>query len=118
MVKNKKRALPVTTEKVKLDGAYEGWEFDMRTNIPFGSFCDSIAELESTPNNDILKVKESLYNILAMLLISWNFVDEKGEPIPCNKEGFNLVPFDLLNLTILTARSIVETVPKVKNGKL
>ena len=111
-----KRTLPILTEKVQLDGVYKGWHFTMRTNIPFGKFCDAIVDLENTPNEEVLKVKDKLYKLLRMMVIKWNFVDEIGKPIPCTLAGFNLVPFDLINLTVLQARSLIETLPKVNNG--
>lgn len=88
------RKMPIKTRRVTLDGEYEGWWADMRTNAPFGLFL-ALSELQAAGDEGVRAFAE-LANLLPRLIQRWNFVDEAGAPIPCDAAGMRLIPTDLL----------------------
>lgn len=87
------RRMPVKTRRVDLDGEYEGWWAVLRVNAPFGLFL-ALSELQS--GEDGVQAFAALADLLPKLITEWNFVDEAGEPIPCDKDGMRRIPTDLL----------------------
>lgn len=80
------RRMPIRTGKVVLVGSYEGWTAEMRVNPP-------LRVLQEMESGNMDRVKEAM----ASLIISWDFVDEEGEPLkPAGKGGIEQCPIDLL----------------------
>jgi len=104
------RKMPVRSMKVELDGDYTGWWVNVRTNPPAGALADAAAafpqDTELKPE-DLVTLVPALYDILALVLTSWNFVDENGKDIPI--DGLKLLPIDLL---VLTATKVLEAITK------
>lgn len=88
------RRMPVKTRRVDLDGEFEGWWAVLRTNAPFGLFL-ALSELQGA-GEDGVQAFAALADLLPKLITEWNFVDEAGEPIPCDKDGMRRIPTDLL----------------------
>jgi hypothetical protein len=109
-----KRRMPVRTKRVDLDGDYEGWWAEVRTNAPFGVFLNMMEMLSGGDDTDNVKVARAMGELIASLptlVRNWNFVDEEGDPLPCDINGMRRIPQDLL-LVLLTAMQKDETVPK------
>ena len=70
-----RRKMPVKTKPIQLDGEFEGWEFTARVNPPM-SF---VAKLQSGDPMEVMRG-------VGMLIYSWNFVDEEGEPLPVPRD--------------------------------
>jgi len=105
------RKLPVKTTRVNLTGEYEGWWFEFRTNPPVGQFVDAMAEFQSADTNNIKSIIPVIFNMLGLILTSWNFVDEKGKNLPPNIEGMKRLPFDLIIILANKAMEVVAQVP-------
>ena len=108
----KKRRLPIKTETVELDGEYEGWNMVVRTNVGFGKFIDAITaiqeiNIESPPKQHT----SAMYDMLELVIVEWNFVDEAGNPIKPDREGFALLPIDLLALACSKAQGVIVQSP-------
>lgn len=99
-----KRRAPIKKVTLTLDGeGYEGWKFEARTNPPWGVIEDLYDA------DDLRTVREALSSVI----LSWNFVDEDGNPIPApaeDKESLRKVPSDLIQ-AVLTVyqRAVTET---------
>lgn len=89
------RRLPIKTRLVELDGEYAGWTATVRTNAPFSNFL-KLAALGESDGREVLTALGELYALLPKLVFSWNFVDEEGQPLPCNAAGFAQLPADLM----------------------
>lgn len=89
------RRMPIKTRTVELDGDYAGWSATVRTNAPFSNFLQ-LSQLSGDDGQAALKALAEIYSLLPKLIFGWNFVDEEGEPLPCNAEGFAQLPADLL----------------------
>jgi hypothetical protein len=63
--------MPVLTQKIELDGTYEGWWFIARTNPKMQIFN---LLMSGTYHNMIMALSE-------LVAGEWNFVDEEGEPL-------------------------------------
>jgi len=103
--------LPVKVETLHLNGDYTGFDFQCRTNPPWGIFMDKLTALEKSDMTDADGTLDRLYDILESVAVGWNFVDEKGKAIPFSRKGFRQVPLDLLHITIKHAREAIEKVP-------
>ena len=64
------RKMPVRTHEFNLNGDWTGWNFTAKVNIPLGTF----ERLQTGKFTEIT-------DVLAGILIDWNFVDESGEPL-------------------------------------
>ncbi len=89
------RRMPIKTRVVELDGDYAGWRATVRTNAPFANFL-RLSQLSGEDNAATVKALGEVYAMLPKLVHGWNFVDEDGEPLPCNAEGFAQLPTDLV----------------------
>lgn len=65
-----KRRMPVRTSRIELDGAWKGWWFEARTNVPLGLLGDF-------QSGNMRLITAALQEIV----IDWNFVDEHGAPL-------------------------------------
>ena len=122
-----KRRMPVRTRTAQLDGEWQGWEVTVRTSVPFGKYSAAVGrltafaaitkeQLEVMAPEQIAEVTESIksyIDLVEMLAISWNYVDEAGDPIPCNREGVESLPFALLISTFAASRRVIEESPTV-----
>lgn len=71
------RKMPVRERVVKLTGEWEGWEFTARINPPLRALSDLASGSFAR-----------FINGLGDIVLGWNFVDEKGEPIlPVDEKG-------------------------------
>lgn len=98
--------MPVRTAAVELDGDYAGFTFEVRRNFK-AKTLDAFANAGS----DFPAARKAL----AGLLVTWNFCDENGEPLPQpTAEGDVLgeLPLDLLNIMV---GKTVEAVAQVPN---
>lgn len=107
---NTRRRLQVKTRRVELDGEYEGWWVTVRTNAPFGMFL-SMTQLNTNDEAGQTAALVKMVNMLPDLIHGWNFVDEEGEPLPCDAAGVRRLPMDLIN-QVFGAIGAGETVPK------
>lgn len=111
------RKMPIKLERVYFDGEYEGWWADIRVNAPFGSFMDMLDLLggdDDESNERALRAAQAMRELvksLPALVKSWNFVDEMGEPLPCDMTGFRQLSRDLIMLLVNKANA-GPTVPK------
>jgi len=64
------RKMPVRTHEFELSDDWAGWKFTAKTNIPLGTF-------ERLQTGRFTEVTD----VLASILVDWNFVDEEGEPL-------------------------------------
>jgi len=107
------RKLPVKVETLQLNGDYTGWEFTARTNPPWGEFMGRLTAIEKVDQLNPEKVLEGLYDLLELVMQNgkWNYVDDKGKPITCDRAGFPKLPLELIQLTLSAAREAIEKVP-------
>jgi len=63
--------LLIKTRVIALTGEWTGWQFTARLNPPLGVLFD-------ITSGDL----ERIVNGMAKIIISWNFVDENGQPLP------------------------------------
>jgi hypothetical protein len=89
------RRMPIKTKTVDVGGDYAGWTATIRTNAPFSTFI-SMARLADGDGQAPIRALAELYDILPRVVIAWNFVDEEGEPLPCDREGFAHLPAELI----------------------
>lgn len=109
-----RRRMPVKTRRVELTGEYEGWWAVVRTNAPFSLFV-GLASVGDADGTGALTAMVSVYENLAKIVLDWNFVDEDGEPLPCDKRGFEAIGGDLLSAllgAVGQAREEAGAVPK------
>jgi hypothetical protein len=107
--------MPVKYRRVPLEGDYEGWWVEVRTNAPLASFL----ALTRLSEESGLEAYEALLATMPRLVVNWDVADEEGEPLPCNAEGFQRVPGDLLLQIIRLASSALTetgTVPKAPDA--
>jgi hypothetical protein len=67
--------MPKRTKEFKLTGDYEGFEFTADLLVPV-----SVFSYIQTGNWDLIQAA------LRFILVSWNFVDEEGKPLPQPQE--------------------------------
>lgn len=77
------KKMPVRTAEVAFDGIYAGYTAKVRTNPSYGT------KLDLSSGN-----RERFEAALKAIVVSWNFTDEAGEPIPAGAPED--VPDDLL----------------------
>jgi len=123
----KKRRMPVRTALAALNGEWQGWEVTVRTSVPFGKYSAALGrltafasitkeQLEVMTPEQIAEITESIksyIDLVEMLAVSWNYVDEAGEPIPCDRKGVETLPFSLLISTFAASRRVIEQSPTV-----
>lgn len=90
------RRLPVRHKMVYLTGEYVGWTAMIRTNAPVSLFLKLAQMGQQEDGTATLQALAELINVLPSLVIDWNFVDELGEALPCNRAGMERLPTDLL----------------------
>ncbi len=96
-----KRKMPIRTDTIVLNGEYEGWECVARVNPPLKVFGD----LASGEFDRIIAG-------LADVIVSWNFVDEAGNPLEApSEETVALLPVDLATTLASEFAERVATVP-------
>lgn len=111
------RKMPIKVARVYLDGDYEGWWADLRVNAPFGMFLGMLDLLGGDLEGDqaagirIARALGELVVALAGVVKAWNFVDEAGQPLPCNLDGLKRLPKDLV-LDLANRSQAGPTVPK------
>jgi len=110
------RTLPVKTTRINLTEEYEGWWFEFRTNPPVGQFIDAMAEFQSADVNNIKSIIPVVFNMLGLILTSWNFVDEKGKNLPPDISGMKRLPFDLIIILANKATEVVAQVPLARSS--
>lgn len=96
-----KRKMPVKTDTIKLTGEWEGWEFVARINPSLRCFADAAS-------GDFDRMESAV----GELIISWNFVDESGDPLEYNgKESASILPLDLVTVVISAVMERLSKVP-------
>jgi len=110
-----KQKMPIRTQTLEHDGFYKGFSFEARVNPPLGKFVDAVCAFDGADMGDVKGLLEKLHDLTELIVVSWNYVDEKGKPIPCTREGFKSVPVDLLQQTISKAREAIENIPLLFN---
>jgi hypothetical protein len=96
--------MPVRTVRVELDGDYEDFSLEMRSNPPVRIFT----EMQNNTEFSVLRDR------LAELIVDWDFVDDRGEPIPVG--DLDAIPVDMFGQIVsryLDAINSLTTVPKV-----
>jgi hypothetical protein len=97
------RRLPVAYATVQLDGEYEGWWAEVRTNPRY-----STIEMLSDPVR--------VYEGIAEIVKRWNFVDEEGQEIPATADGCKVMPVDL-GLILIQKWNDVRKLPPESAGR-
>lgn len=113
-----KRRMPVKTVEFVCHGeGYEGWKGQIRTNAGAGRLLRLISKFEGLDKEtDFQSILEVVYEVLDLVITSWNFVDEKGRPIPTDREGFEMLPVDLLFEMMSAIQQVAVTIPKASSG--
>ena len=109
------RTLPVKTVRIALDGDYEGWWAEFRTNPPVGPLIDAMSAFQSADVNKIDTILPPLIDMLEQVIFKWNFVDEKGNELPCDKAGMRRLPLDLLMMLGNKVSEVVAQIPLAKS---
>lgn len=121
MKSKEKRRMPVRTATAVLHGAdYEGWEFTFRTNPPLGLWGKGAAMATSYDESDpssSSRVVEGMMTLLDAVIMSWNFVDEEGNDLPCNRDGLDRLPLDLIQRIFERVNEVISNAPLVSSGK-
>lgn len=101
--------MPVKSKTFEVKGY--GWEYEARVNPPLGVFLEKLEVLQTANKADMNKLVSAMYDILEMMLLTWNFKDEAGGDLPANREGLKKLPFDLLMAMIDAIKSEAFSVP-------
>ncbi len=88
--------MPVKIRRFEFKGEYEGWWCDVRVNAPLGIFLDKMSALQEGDTSDPIKLAPKLYDLMELVIVDWNFLDEKGHPLSKGRDGLKQLPFDLL----------------------
>lgn len=110
-----KRVMPVKTKRIELEGEYDGWWYEIRTNPPVGPLIDAIGAFEGANKEKLAEILPAIYTLLELTIHTWNFVDEKGKDLPANKDGIKKLPIDLLMLTAEKSQEAVLAVPLARS---
>ncbi len=110
------RTLPIKTARVDLTGEYEDWWCEFRTNPPIGQFIDAMAEFQSADVNNIKSIMPVIFNMMSLILVSWNFVDEKGKNLSPDINGMKRLPFDLITILANKVTEVVAQIPLAQNS--
>ena len=105
------KTMPLRAEVVSLDGEWEGWNVTIRKNASFGQLVDQWTELDKADVQEPKAMLKPMYDLLALLVVDWDYVDSNGDPLPPNMEGFKALPYDLLVITIRAARKAAMQLP-------
>lgn len=110
------RKLPIKTKQINLDGDYQGWWFKIHTNPPSGVLMDCIEALEKVGGDTKISIAmPSIYSLLQLTILEWNFVDVKGRDLPITVDSFRKLPIELvMNLAVKTQEALIALplVPK------
>lgn len=107
----KDRRMPLKTKDVNLTGEWEGWNAKLRVNPPIGPWINKMEQLTSMEGGKITQQLTLMCEILADLLVSWNFVDEDGNDIPANLEGLLSLGMELLGELFNAANEVTTEAP-------
>lgn len=110
-----KRKMPVKTRRIELEGEYEGWWYEIRTNPPVGPLIDAISTFEAANKESLAEILPPIYTLLELIIHSWNFVDEKGKDLSANKDGIKKLPIDLVMLVAEKSQEAVLAVPLARS---
>lgn len=105
-----KRVLPVRLREIEIGGEFPGWMFTARINPPLGV-------VERFQN---VRTVEDLASLLPLIIHSWNFVDEVGEPLgDPTPETLRRLPIDLLTAIFSRySEEVLSLTPKSANPSL
>ncbi len=108
------RRMPVRTKELKLTGEWEGWTVTVRANPSLASLQKAQSTARAVEEGRLVPAFEALAEFLA----GWNFVDEEGAPIPCNAEGLQALPVDLLTALMgVMAKELRRYADSIGGGK-
>jgi len=106
------RKLPVKIKRIELDGDYQGWWLEIQTNPPSGALMDSVEALEEIGENTKLSIAlPSIYSLLQLVILKWNFVDVKGKDLSINIDSFKKLPIDLVMQLVLKTQEALIALP-------
>lgn len=108
--------MPIRTTEISLDGDYEGWRIKVRTNVPFGRYMEINSALQNAPVDNASAVVNAMYDLLELLIAEWDITDEIGNPIEVSRDGFALLPLDLMMLIGNKAQEAVVKIPLAMSG--
>ena len=112
-----KRKMPVKSILFELKGEdYEGWWARVRTNAPAGLVLDKLDEFDRADKEKLNAILPLVYEVLELVIIEWNFVDEKGKDLPTTLAGFRQLPTDLLLLMMQRVTEVIGDVPLPSNA--
>lgn len=97
--------IPIKTQKFKLNGLYQGIEFEGNVSIPI-----SVAEAMQTGES------EAVINGLLQIIKSWNISDEDDKPLPIDEKTLRLIPSDLIKTMTATVMAEMGKVPNVSDS--
>jgi len=115
-----KRTMPIKKVRLELEGDYEGWWIDIRSNPPVGLLIDSIttfqtAQAEEPENFQV--IMPAIFDMLLLVIIAWNFVDDKGKDIPASMNGLKQLPIDLVVGLADKVQEVIVGLPLVSSGE-
>ena len=105
------RKMPVKVVRVDLDGEWEGWWMDVRQNVRMRPFTRCLMAIKNSDEENPDDTIQAMQDLLDLAIIGWNFVDEDGNSLPANTEGFDVLPIDLLGLACTKVQEVIAQVP-------
>ena len=97
---------PIRVKRIKLDGDYKGFWFDVRLN-PIMKRLDPLLNPGADESFD------SLYSVYAAIVVDWNFTDEEGTALPCPKdkpEAFRECNSDQIKQVSVAFKEVISAV--------
>ncbi|HET7183002.1 MAG TPA: hypothetical protein VFI15_12290, partial [Candidatus Limnocylindrales bacterium] len=94
------RRMPVRTQRIDLDGDFDGWWFECRVNVPAGTLLLLAGVTEG--DAAALANLSCVLNFLAAIVVGWNFVDEDGADLPVGRAGCDRLPPELVQACMET----------------
>jgi hypothetical protein len=86
-------SMPIKTTTISFEEiGYDGWSAEVRLNVRARTY-DAFLSQE----------RDEFWAAFAEIVVSWNFLDEDGQPLPLPRDGLGPrdLPIDILNTLVL-----------------
>lgn len=103
--------IPIKVKRIELEGDYKGGWVDVRTNPPAGVLLDCIEAIQSANQENLKEMMPPIYSALELMVLKWNFTDQKKKDLPCNIESLKTLPIDLLVLLTTKVQEVAIGLP-------
>lgn len=97
--------IPIKTQKFKLNGLYEGVEFEGNISIPLGV----AEEMQSGETDGVVKG-------LCQIIKAWNITDDDDQLLPIDEQTMRLIPSDLIKAMTSVVMDEMGKVPNASNS--